>query len=295
MGHEHHHHHHDHKSVGKNIALGVVLNLLFAVIELIGGFITNSVAILTDALHDFGDALSLVVAWVLQKTSEKPRDVRFSYGYKRYSLMGTVFISTILAVGSVIMISESVKRFFHPQEANAQGMFILAVFGIAINGIAALRMKRGKSLSERAIFLHFMEDVLGWIAVLLGSILMIFFRLPWFDPLLSLGIAVWVLYNVVRNLNSVAKIFLQQIPHGIEIEKIHEAMVAVKGVCSVHDLHIWTLDGESHVMTLHAVINPRAKAAKIKLALKEVAHRLSIGHVTIEIEYGEEDCASCDN
>ncbi|HRP68931.1 MAG TPA: cation diffusion facilitator family transporter, partial [Turneriella sp.] len=212
MTHDHHshshssHHAHEHGRVGKNLAIGVVLNFLFAIVELVGGLLTNSVAILTDALHDFGDALSLVVAWVLQKISEKPRDAKFSYGYKRFSLMGTVFISTILAVGAIVMITESVKRFLAPQAVDAKGMLWLAVFGVLINGLAALRMKRGTSFSERAVFLHFMEDVLGWIAVLIGSVVMLFYPAPWLDPLLSMGIALWVLYNVVRNLNQVGRI-----------------------------------------------------------------------------------------
>jgi len=279
-------------SAKKNIVLAFFLNLGFAAVELAGGLMTNSVAILTDALHDAGDALSLAISWYLEKISGRPRDAKYSYGYKRYSLLGSVVISAVLTFGSLIMISESVKRLIEPQKTDAQGMLYLAIFGIAINGFAALRMKQGHSFSERAIFLHFIEDVLGWIAVLIGSILMLYFPVPWFDPVISIAIAIWVLINVVRNLTKVMRIFLQEIPADIEIEKLTEALDALPGVKSLHDLHVWSLDGQSHIMTMHVVMKRAADQKKIKTEARRIGREFGINHATVELET-ERESESC--
>ena len=189
-------------------------------IELIGGLFTNSVAILSDALHDFGDALSLAVAWYLQKVSQKPRDQFYSYGYKRFSLLGALVVSSVLLIGVALVIRESVVRLLNPQAADAKGMLVLAILGIAINGFAALRVKKGSSLNERAVYLHLLEDVLGWIAVLISSIVMIFFHLPVLDPLISLAISVFILFNVFKNLRSVVKILLLEVPQHLKLDEL---------------------------------------------------------------------------
>jgi cobalt-zinc-cadmium efflux system protein len=193
------------------------LNLGFAIVELVGGVLTNSVAILSDALHDFGDSISLGIAWALQKRSAKGRDGRFMYGYKRFSLLGSVFLSGVLLVSSIFIVTEAVKRLADPQPVHAQGMFWLAVAGVVINGIAALRLKKGTTLNERAVMLHLIEDVLGWVAVLVASVVVMFVRHPftrWLDPALSLGITVWVLWNVGKNLRDTFRILLQGVPEG---------------------------------------------------------------------------------
>ncbi len=141
----------------KNIRTAFFLNLAFAFVELIGGIITNSVAILSDAVHDFGDSISLAIAWALQKKSNKAKDDKYSYGYKRFSLLSSVILSGILLVGSILILVEAIGRIFSPQEVNAQGMLWLAILGIIVNGLAALSVKRGKTLNERAVFLHIME------------------------------------------------------------------------------------------------------------------------------------------
>jgi cobalt-zinc-cadmium efflux system protein len=208
---------HTHQS-GKNIATAFFLNLFFAFVELAGGFITNSVAILSDAIHDFGDSLSLGVAWYLQKVSEKKGDDRFSYGYKRFSLLGSLFISIVLVVGSIFIIMESLSRLSNPEDTDGLGMIILAVAGIIINGIAVLKLKRGKSHNEKAVLLHMMEDVLGWIAVFVGGIVVYLWEISIVDPLLSLLIGLWVLFNVYRNLSSTIAIMLQEVPRDINLK-----------------------------------------------------------------------------
>ena len=272
----------------KNIRTAFFLNLAFAFVELIGGIITNSVAILSDAVHDFGDSISLAIAWALQKKSNKAKDDKYSYGYKRFSLLSSVILSGILLVGSILILVEAIGRLFNPQEVNAQGMLWLAILGIIVNGLAALSVKRGKTLNERAVFLHIMEDVLGWIGVLVISIVMIFVNLPILDPILSISITIWVLYNVYKNLKATFNILLQAFPKNVDVKKLTKEIEAIDNVISIHDLHIWTQDGNSHVMTLHIVAEKNYETIKNKV--REIAKTFNIDHVTIELEDKYSSC-----
>lgn len=272
----------------KNIRTAFFLNLAFAFVELIGGIITNSVAILSDAVHDFGDSISLAIAWALQKKSNKAKDDKYSYGYKRFSLLSSVILSGILLVGSILILVEAIGRLFNPQEVNAQGMLWLAILGIIVNGLAALSVKRGKTLNERAVFLHIMEDVLGWIGVLVISIVMIFANLPILDPILSISITIWVLYNVYKNLKATFNILLQAFPKDVDVKKLTKEIEAIDNVISIHDLHIWTQDGNSHVMTLHIVAEKNYETIKNKV--REIANTFNIDHVTIELEGEDSAC-----
>lgn len=297
MAHNHSHNHaHDHSSdAGKNISIAFFLNTFFVVVELVGGVMTNSIAILSDAMHDFGDSLSLATAWYLQKKSKKGRDSFYSYGYKRFSLLGSIFLSGVLSVSSVFVIIEAVKRLLLPQPVNASGMLWMALFGILINGAAALRVKRGSSLNERAVYLHIMEDVLGWIGVLIVGVAMLFVDYPALDSLLSIGISIWVLINVFRNLKRVFFILLQGVPQNIPIEALKEKILHIPGVIAVHDMHIWSLDGEYHVMTLHVVAD-LDKRSEMRNRIISVAKEYQITHTTVDFEaIGEECNSNCDS
>lgn len=301
MAHNHNHSHshsHSHShgdEAGKNISIAFFLNAFFVVVELIGGLITNSIAILSDALHDFGDCLSLATAWFLQKKSKKGRDSHYSYGYKRFSLLGSIFLSGVLTVSSIYVIIEAVKRIISPQPVSASGMLWMAVFGIIINGAAALRVKKGSSLNERAVYLHIMEDVLGWVGVLVVGIVMMFVNFPALDSILSLAISVWVLTNVYRNLKSVFYILLQGVPQDVPINELETKILEIPGVVELHDLHVWSLDGESHVMTLHVVTDSN-QLCEVKNKIIEVAKTFHIMHTTVEFErLGEVCTTNCDH
>jgi cobalt-zinc-cadmium efflux system protein len=291
----HHSHTHPEDSGTKNISLAFFLNLFFSIIELAGGLLTNSVAILSDAIHDFGDSISLGLAWFLQRKSNQKSDEFYSYGYKRFSLLGAIFISVVLLVSSFFILRESIERIITPQEANARGMFILAILGIAVNGFAAYRLKKGHSMNERAVSLHLLEDVLGWIAVLLASIVMLFVNLPIIDPLLSIAITIWVLYNVYRNLRDTFRVLLQEIPQNIDVNLMLTRIKSLPPVRDIHDFHLWSLDGERNIMTLHVVtvesVTP-GNLLQLKQDIREVAHAFSIEHVTLEFENESEsdDC-----
>jgi cobalt-zinc-cadmium efflux system protein len=280
--------------VAKNITVAFALNLLFVFVELIGGLATNSIAILSDALHDFGDCLSLAVAWAFQKKSARKRDRKYSYGYRRFSLLGSVFLSGVLFVSSLFVLTEASKRIFSPEQVNARGMLWIALFGVAINGLAALRLKKGVTLNERAVFLHIMEDVLGWITVLVASAVMMFIHLPVLDPILSIAISLWVLYNVFGNLRKTFSIMLQAIPENVDMNKLEEKIRTLESIVSIHDLHLWSLDGESHIMTLHVVMDTNDNEA-LKHKIIAAAEPFHIDHVTIEIEKPDTECFhTCD-
>jgi cobalt-zinc-cadmium efflux system protein len=297
MAHDHSHHHHtiDADDPPRNIIFAFWLNTAFAILEIIGGFYTNSVAILSDAIHDLGDSLSLGLAWYFHKKSQKKRDEKFHYGYRRFSLLGAFINSMILIIGSVFILYESFGRLFHPEQPDTQGMLILAVIGIGVNVFAMLRLKKGNSVNERVVSLHFLEDVLGWVAVLLGSIVMMYADVPVLDPLLSMLIALYILYNVYKNLKMTFRILLQGSPENVNDEEIKRKVMSVDGVVGMHDLHFWTMDGQYNVVTLHVVVNEKESVKKIEKIKEDVKHslqHLQIHHATVEIEQEGVHCSN---
>ncbi|MDR1730267.1 MAG: cation diffusion facilitator family transporter [Prevotellaceae bacterium] len=290
----HNHSHDDYSYDGKsNIGLAFFLNLSFTVIELIGGFLTNSIAIISDAVHDFGDSLSLALAWYFQKLSKKGSTEHYSYGYKRFSLLGAMINCIVLVAGSIYVFSKAIPRLFAPQETNAGGMFLLAILGIAVNGIAVLRTRKGKSVNERVVSLHLLEDVLGWAAVLVGSAVIHFTGWTIIDPVLSLGIACFVLFNVFENIRIVLPILLQGTPTEIDREQLIQKLKRIKNIMNVHDLHIWSLDEEYNVLTVHVILNkalPVEKLTELKKQIRSVLKEEKIQHATIEFEMPNEEC-----
>lgn len=291
------HHSHIHKTDGslENISFAFILNLVFAVIEVIGGLLTNSVAIMSDALHDIGDSISLGMAWFLQKKSRKKSDEFYSYGYRRFSLLGAIFISIVLTVSSVFILRECIIRLSNPQVANAKGMLIFAIVGVVVNGFAAYRLKKGHSLNERAVSLHLLEDVLGWLAVLVVSIVMLFINVPILDPLLSIGITIWVLTNVYKNLRDTFKVLLQEVPQNIDVNGMLNEISRLPHIESLHDFHLWSLDGERNIMTMHVVTKgtlPKDGQLLLKQQIRDLASSFKIEHVTLEFETTNEsdDC-----
>lgn len=294
MGHDHkHHHHHHHSHDGEsNIGIAFLLNISFTIIELIGGYMTNSVAIISDAVHDFGDSISLGMAWYFQKISKREKTDKYTYGYKRFSLLGAIINSIVLVVGSIYIISEAVPRLFSPQETSAKGMFALAIVGIIINGAAVLKTRTGDSINERVVSLHMMEDVLGWAAVLVGSVIMHFTGLTIIDPILSIGIAGFVLFNVYGNIKDVLPILLQGTPEHIDLNHIVEHVMELGEVEEVHDIHIWSLDEEYNIMTIHVVLKDwlgEEQIVKLKSEIRSILEDEGVQHSTIEFESKSEN------
>lgn len=296
MAHDHAHHHHhtfEDNDEPKNIVVAFWLNTGFALLEIAGGFYTNSVAILSDAVHDLGDSLSLGFAWYFHKKSRRKKDERYTYGYRRFSLLGAFINSVILIVSSAFIIREALSRIFDPQQPDAHGMVVLAIIGVAVNGFAFLRLKRGGSINEKVVALHFVEDILGWIAVLIGSVVMIFVDFPQLDPILSILIATYILFNVYRNLNATFRILMQRKPDSVDENAVRNEVLSVPGVRDLHDLHFWTMDGQYNVITLHVVVGDDhsvAEREKIKAEVKHVLQHLDIQHATVEIESDNNRC-----
>lgn len=287
---------HNH-SAGKNLALAFVLNFTFCIVELIGGFLTNSIAILSDALHDFGDSLSLGLAWYFQKVSKRKPDARYTYGYKRFSTLSALLNSIVLLVGSVIVLYECVLRLFNPVETNAKGMLALAVVGVLVNGAAAFRVQKGSSLNEKVISLHLLEDVLGWMAVLIGSVVMMLVDFPQLDPILSIGISLFILFNVYKNLKGVFRVILQGKPFDMDEALIRKTLLGLPKVHDLHDFHLWTMDNEYMVLTVHLVVDAglqKQEQQALRAAAHETLKGLDIDHSTIEIEFDTEDCEWCE-
>ena len=286
--HHNHSHVHSHAHATGNIATAFALNTVFALIELVGGLLTNSVAILSDAVHDLGDSLSLGTAWYFEKKSKKGRSKLFNYGYYRFSLMGAFINCIVLVIGSLFVIQESIKRLSNPEQANAKGMLLIAILGIVVNAVAMMRLKRGSSINERVVSLHFLEDVLGWVAVLIGSVIMIFVDIPILDPILSLLIAGFVLFNVYRNIKPAFNIVLQGVPKDISESEVCELLMKDPEVKEIHDFRFWTLDGAHHVASMHIVVRSNLdlkKAEFLKEGIKKQLKKIHIIDATIEVEY----------
>lgn len=298
--HTHHDHQHHHllpdesgeKSL-RNITVALGLNLLFTVVEILGGLYTNSLAILSDALHDLGDSIGLGAAAVLERLAGRRRTERYSYGFRRYSLLSALLNSIVLLAGAALIISRAVPRIVHPESVRESGMLVLAIFGILVNGIAMLRMKGGRKLNERAVMLHFLEDTLGWVAVLVGSVVMMFADLPVLDPLLSLAITVYAASRAIVNLVRTMRIFLQGVPPGLDVDSLIAHISGMKPIVDVHDVHVWTLDGEYNVLTLHVVVPDDCatkRTTELRAQIRGYLAEQGIQHATIEVGRESEDC-----
>lgn len=292
-----HDHNHNHEDI-QNIKVAFFLNLSFTIIELIGGALTNSMAILSDAVHDFGDSLSLGLSWYFQKLSKKPKTNTYTYGYKRFSLLGALINSVVLLVGSIIILVNAVPRLLDPQQPHTKGMLILAVFGVIINGLAVFRLQHGKSINERVVSLHLLEDVLGWVAVLIGATVMHFVNAPIIDPILSIAITIYILSNVFKNLKQSMRIILQGSPLKIEADQVEKILLSHPDIQDIHDLHIWSIDGEYNILTAHLVLKHTEitypQGQKIKADIRQMMQSQGIQHCTIELELPNEDCTMLD-
>lgn len=285
-----HTHHHLPKSISA-LRLVFFLNLSFTVIEIVGGYLTNSMAIMADAVHDLGDSLALGIAWGFEVIARKNDTDQQSYGFGRVSLLAALINSVILTAGATIVITRALPRFTNPETSHATGMMGLALLGLAVNGYAAWRTARGKSMNERVVSLHLFEDVLGWAAVLIGAIILKFTGWSWIDPLLAVMIAVFVMVNVTGKLWQIGRIFLQLSPGDVDVDDLKSRIADVPGVVDVHHFHVWSLDGEHHVLTIHVRIDSSSPRPQIKAAIREVISEGDFLHITIELDEDENDCS----
>ena len=272
----------------KNILIAFILNLGFSIFEFIGGAITNSVAIISDSIHDIGDAMSIGISYILEKKSNKKPDDNYTYGYVRYSVIGSTITTIILILGSLLVIYNAIKRIINPVDINYNGMIIFAVVGVVVNFLAAYFTKDGDSLNQKSVNLHMLEDVLGWVIVLIGAIIMRFTDIRIIDPILSILVALFIFKNAVSNFKSILDLFLEKTPNGISISELKEHLIEIEGIKNVHHVHIWSIDGYNNYATMHIVVDGDSK--KVKKLVKEELKEHGISHTTIEIEDIDEVC-----
>lgn len=272
----------------KNILVAFILNLAFSVFEFLGGVFTGSVAIISDAVHDIGDAASIGVSWFLEKKSKRQPDDQYTYGYARYSALGGLLTTLILVLGSGMVIYNAVVRMFTPEAIHYNGMILFAVVGVCVNFGAAFLTRDGDSMNQKAVNLHMLEDVLGWLVVLVGAVAMRLTNWALIDPIMSIGVAIFILVNAIRNLVQMGNLFLEKIPKGIQIDEIRQHIMSLEGVLDVHHLHIWSMDGENHYATMHIVTD--ADPHMMKETVRQALREHGLGHVTLELEHSEEHC-----
>ncbi len=274
----------------KNILIAFILNLAFSVFEFFGGIFTGSVAILSDAIHDIGDAAGIGLSYFFERKSKKQPNEKYTYGYGRYSVIGSVITTMILLFGSAAVIYNAVLRIASPKEINYDGMIVFAVVGVIVNFLAAMFTHGGESLNQRAVNLHMLEDVLGWLVVLVGAVVMRFTDFALIDPIMSICVAVFIFASALRNLKMAVDLFLEKAPHSVNVEEIREHLRKIEGVIDVHHIHIWSLDGQNNCATMHVVAVGDAHRIKEEIR-RELSHH-KVGHVTLELESQEEHCES---
>lgn len=272
----------------KNILVAFLLNFCFSVFEVVGGLITGSIAIISDAVHDFGDAVSIGLSCFLEKKSKKQPDATYTYGYARYSVLGSVATTLILLLGSGVVLYNAIVRLLHPAPIDYSGMIVFAVIGVVVNFLAAYFTHEGDSLNQRAVNLHMLEDVLGWAVVLVGAIVMHFTDFAILDAVLSMALSIYIAIHAVKTLLSALKIFLEKIPDDVSLQEVEAHLTEIEGVSGVHHLHIWTLDGQTNYATLH-VVTP-CDPHQIKHKIREELQSHGIHHATLEIEAENEPC-----
>jgi cobalt-zinc-cadmium efflux system protein len=275
------------------VRFAAFVNLSFTIVEIVGGLYTNSLAILSDALHDFGDSIALLVSWLFERGAKRAPDARYTFGYQRLSLFSALFSAAVLVGGSIVIIFQAVLRFFSPESVNAFGMVGFAIIGITFNGAGFFLLKRGESLNEKVLSWHLLEDVLGWIGILVGGIIIYFWKFYLIDPIITVALTVFILVNVAKNLREAISILLQGVPKHINLDAVKRDIKAINGVLELHDIHIWSLEGETDVFSAHVVVDDETlekRPQQTKQIIKDTLKKHHIEHSTIELE-GQGQCA----
>lgn len=278
----------------ENIKIAFLLNLAFSIVEAIGGILTNSISIISDSLHNLGDSITIGINYIFEKKSKKLPNKEYSYGYLRYTMLGSLIASFILLVGSVIIIYNVVPRLIKPLSVNYDAMIIFGIFGLLINLYATIKIMRSKD-KDKKINTHMIEDTIIWLFILTGSICIKVFDLVIIDPILSLLIAVYILYQVYKYMKNIYNIFMEKVPKNVKIDEIKKDIESNENIDNVHHIHIWSMDGVNNYMTAHIHLNKILNEEEIIKTKNDVKNKLKedkINHITLEVEYFNEKCDS---
>ncbi len=265
----------------KKILIAFILNLLFSIIEVFGGILTGSIAIASDALHDFGDAMSIGASYLFEKKSMQKPDKTYTYGYARFSVLGGLLTTIILLIGSIFVIYNSIFRLIHPVKISHDAMIIFAIIGLIVGIIATYLTHGNNSLNQKAINLHMLEDVLGWVVVLIGAIVMKFSALYFLDAILSILVAIFILINSIKNLKETLEVLLLKTPKCINIETLTKRVLSIDGVLDVQDFRIFSTDGKNFYATVRITVNEYD--FNVKRKVKEELFSIGISDITIEL------------
>lgn len=270
----------------RKIFLAFILNLIFSVIEFIGGIFTGSIAILSDALHDFGDATSIGLSFMLEKKSKKKANDKYTYGYGRFSVLGGLITTVILLLGGIVVIYNSINRLINPIEIKYNAVIIIAVIGFSVNLISAIFTHGGHSINQKAVNLHMLEDVFGWVIVLIGAIVMRFTNFARLDAILSILVAVFIIYNALKNLKEILDIFLLKTPKNLDLSAIKKEVLKIDNVIDLKSVNVLSIDGEKAVLSVKAVVLEYSLKVKNEIYLALGRHDLS--GATIELVLPDE-------
>lgn len=276
--------HHHHKKASDNLAFVFLLNLTFNIIVIIGGLATNSMAILADCIHDMSDTFSMAIAWILEHVAQKGATDKFSYGYQRFSILGAVITSTFVIVMAFFILSEAIPRLFSPEGVDAEGMLIIGIIGLVFKIISVWRLHGGETFNEKAIFYHLLGDIFEWVAILILSVILIFWQdISYLDPFVSIAIAVWLIFNLGRTLYKSLEVLLQKTPDNFDVEEFKQQILEIDGVNALDDFHIWSLDGIDSVMTVKVDVDFGKNVENIKKEIYDISNKYHVVDITIEI------------
>ena len=272
--------------------LAFFLNLSYAIVEFIAGGVFGSSAVLADSVHDLGDAIAIGVSAVLETVSNREEDSRYTLGYKRFSLLGALITAVILMTGSVFVILENLTKLFHPQPVNDEGILWLGIIAVTINVLASLVVRKGKTKNESILSLHFLEDTLGWVAVILMAIVLRFTDWYILDPLLSLVISFFILSKALPRFWSTLRIFLDAVPEGVDIEQVKSDLEQLEHVSSVNQLNLWTMDGLEKNAIVHVCLEQIEDMEASKTAIRHHLKDIGFHNITIEVD-SDQDSHAC--
>lgn len=268
----------------RNMTIAFILNFSFAIIEFIFGLLFHSSAVLADAIHDTGDALAIGLSTLFEKISTKKEDRNYTLGYKRYSLLGALLTSVILLVGSILVIVENVPKLFAPEKVNYDGMLVLGIVAIAVNTAASRVVSHGHSHNESILSLHFLEDILGWLAVVGVSIILRFTDWYFLDPLLSLVIAGFILSKALPKFWENIQIFLDHVPSDVDLSQLYQEIAVLENVRAITQLNVWTTDGLEKYAMLHICLENPNLLAETQAVLRQKLLAYGIAKVTIQTD-----------
>ena len=264
--------------------LAFFLNLSFAIVEFIAGGIFGSSAVLADSVHDFGDAVAIGISAFLESISNRKEDSHYTLGYKRFSLLGAMVTAVILMTGSGMVILENMVKLFHPHPVNEEGLFWLGIIAISVNVLASLVIRKGQTKNESILSLHFLEDILGWVAVILMAIVLRYTDWYILDPLLSLAISFFILSKAIPRFWSTLKIFLDAVPEGVNIQKIKMDLAELDHVASINQLNLWTMDGLEKNAIVHVCLEHVKHMEVCKESIRTLLKERGFQNVTIEVD-----------